>query len=169
MVSSLTSSRPSRRTSAEPTMPRWPATKTVLPSRSNGVFAIGHLTPCDCQIARHHFLDQLIKTGLRFPAKLLPRLAGIADQKIDFGGAEIGRIDANQYLAGLPVGAGLLDALAAPLDAAADLGECQFDEFAHRTGLAGRQHEIAGLGRLQDHVHALDIVLGVAPIAFGVE
>ena len=36
-VSSSTSSRASRRTSAEPTMPRWPATKTVLPFSSNGM------------------------------------------------------------------------------------------------------------------------------------
>ena len=95
-VSSSTSSRASRRTSAAPTMPRCPATKTVLPFSSNGVLAIGDLPPRDREIARHHLLDQLGKARLRLPAELLARLAGVADQFVDFGRAEIGRIDANQ-------------------------------------------------------------------------
>src|SRR5580704_8157987 len=168
-VKSSTSSCANRRISAEPTMPRWPATKTVLPFSSNGVFAIGHLTPRDRKIARHHFTDHLRKTRLRFPAEFLARLAGVADQEIDFGRAEIGRIDADQCLAGFAVDAGLIDALAAPFDAAAHFGESQFDEFAHRAGLSRRQHEILGLVGLQDHVHALDIVPGMAPIALGRE
>src|SRR6202035_3069157 len=168
-VKSSTSSCANRRISAEPTMPRWPATKTVLPFSSNGVFAIGHLTPRDRKIARHHFTDHLRKARLRFPAEFLARLAGVADQKIDFGRPEIGRIDADQGLAGFAVDAGLIDPLAAPLDAAAHFRESQLDEFAHRAGLPGRQHEILGLVGLQDHVHALDIVPRMAPIALGRE
>src|SRR3984957_19384003 len=133
-VSSSTFSRASLRTSAAPTIPRCPATKTVLPFSSNGVLAIGDLPPGNRKVARHHFLDQLRKTRLWLPAELLARLAGVADQFIDFGGAEIYGIDANQRLAGLLFDAGFLDTLAAPLDAAADLGECKFDEFAHRAG-----------------------------------
>ena len=38
---------------------------------------------------------------LGLPAELLARLAGVADQKIDFGRPEIDRIDANEGLAGL--------------------------------------------------------------------
>src|SRR5438552_16680977 len=90
-VSSSTFSSASRRTSAAPTMPRWPATKTVLPASSNGVLTIGNLSPGLEQIARHHFLDQLRERGPGFPAELLARLAGIADQEIDLGGTEIGR------------------------------------------------------------------------------
>src|ERR1700687_5502762 len=165
-VSSSTFSRASLRTSAAPTIPRCPATKTVLPFSSNGVLATGNLPPGYHKIARHHFLDELLKARLGLPAQLLPRLAGVADQLIDFGGAEIGRIDANDGLAGFPVDAGFLDTLAAPLDAAADLRECQFDELAHRAGLAGRQHKIVRLLRLQYPVHALDIIPGVAPVAF---
>jgi hypothetical protein len=50
---------------------------------------------------------------------------------------------------GLPLPQTTTFFLAAPFDAAADLGECQFDEFTHRTGLAGSQHEIVGLICLQ--------------------
>src|ERR1700687_1399871 len=165
-VSSSTFSWASLRTSAAPTIPRCPATKTVLPFSSNGVLAIGNLPPGNRKIARHHFPDELREARLRLPAQLLPRLAGVADQLIDFGGAEIGRIDTNHGRAGFPVDAGFLDPLAAPLDAAVDLRECQFDEFAHRAGLACSQHKIVGRISLQYPVHALDIIPGVAPVAF---
>src|ERR1700736_1786724 len=98
-VSSSTSSCASLRSSAAPTMPRCPATKTVLPFSSNGVFAIGNLPPGNRQIARHHFLNQLGKARLRLPAELLTRLGGVADQLIDLGRAEIRRIDADNGLA----------------------------------------------------------------------
>src|SRR3984957_3638862 len=84
-VSSSTSSCASLRSSAAPTMPRCPATRTVLPFSSNGVFAIGNLPPGNRQIARHHFLNQLGKARLRLPAELLTRLGGVADQLIDLG------------------------------------------------------------------------------------
>src|ERR1700758_1533879 len=130
-------------------MPRWPATNTVLPFSSNGVLAIGNLAPGDLEIARHHLLDQLGKAALRLPAEFLARLAGVADQEVNLGRAEICRIDTHHGLAGLAIGAGLLDPLAAPLNTAADLGERKLDEFAHRARLARRQHEIIGRIRLQ--------------------
>src|ERR1700693_4579252 len=138
-VSSSTFSLASRRTSAPPTMPLCPATKTVLPSSSNGVLAIGDLPPRNREISRHHLLDQLREARLRFPAELIARLAGVADQKIDFGGTEIHGIDAPNGLAGCCVDAGFLDALAAPFDAAANLREGEFDKLAHRAGLARRE------------------------------
>src|SRR3981081_3702122 len=129
-VSSSTSSCASLRASAAPTMPRCPATKTVLPFSSNGVFAIGNLPPGNRKIARHHFLDELRKARLRLPAELLARLAGVTDQRVDFCGTEIRRIDANDGPAGFSVDAGFFDTLAAPFDAAADLRECKLDRFA---------------------------------------
>src|ERR1700683_1266092 len=77
-VRSSTPSVASRRTSAPPTIPLWPATKTRLPLSSNGVLAIGHLTPGDCKIAGHHLLDEVGEARLRLPAELLVRLAGVA-------------------------------------------------------------------------------------------
>src|ERR1700739_4454565 len=115
-VSSSTFSRASRRTSAPPTIPLCPATKTVLPSSSNGVLAIGALPPRNREVSRHHLLDQFRKTRLRLPAELLVRLAGVADQKIDFRGTEIHGIDTHHGLAGFCVDAGLIDALAAPFE-----------------------------------------------------
>src|ERR1700722_6349520 len=168
-VSSSTFSRASRRTSAPPTIPLCPATKTVLPFSSNGVLAIGDLPPRNREISCHHLLDQLREAGFRLPAELLTRLAGVADQKIDFGGTEIYGIDAHHGLAGFCVDAGLVAALAAPFDSAANFRERQFDKLAHRAGLARCQPEIVGLLPLQDHVHALDIILGMAPVAFGLE
>src|SRR5712664_1800212 len=154
---------------APPTMPPCPATKAVLPLSSNGVFAIGDLPLRDRKIARHHFLDELRETRLRYPAELFARLAGVADQEIDFGRTKIRRVDANQRLAGRLVDAGFLDAPAAPFDAAANLGKGKCDEFAHRAGFTGRQHEIVGLVRLQYLVHALDVVPGMAPVALCLE
>src|SRR5438552_3596971 len=122
-VNSSTFSRASRRTSAEPTMPRCPATTTVLPFRSKGVPATGNLPFGDLEVAGHHFADQLGERRLRLPAEFLARLAGIADQEIHFGRAEINRIDAHQCFAGFLVDAGFLHALAAPFDLAADFGE----------------------------------------------
>src|ERR1700733_8138363 len=98
MVSSSTFSCASRRTSADPTIPPCPATKTVLPFSSNGALAIGDLLPGNRKIAIHHLLDQLREAGLRFPAELFAGLAGVPDQQVDFGGAEIHRIDANPGL-----------------------------------------------------------------------
>ena len=121
------------------------------------------------EIACDHFLDQLGKRRPGLPAELLARLAGVADQKIDFGRPEVHRIDVDHGLAGCFVDAGLVDAVAAPFDAAADFGKRERDEFAHRTGLAGRQHEIVGRIRLQYPVHALDIVPSVSPVALGIE
>src|SRR6202008_341358 len=65
--------------------------------------------------------------------------------------------------------AGFLDTLAAPLDTAAYFGKRDLDEFAHRAGFTGRQHEIVRRVHLQYPVHALDIVPGVAPIALRLE
>ncbi len=69
----------------------------------------------------------------------------------------------------LAVDAGLVDALAAPLDAPPDLRKAKLDDLAHRVRLAGRQHEIVGRVGLQDPVHALDIVARMAPVALGLE
>src|SRR5713226_1724488 len=168
-VSSSTFSRSSRRTSALPTIPPCPATKTVLPFSSNGILAIGDLPPRDCEIARHHFLDELRETRLRLPAEFFACLGGVADQEIDFGRAKILGIDSNHGLARLLVDTGFLDTLAAPLDDAADFRERDLDEFANRAGLAGGEHEVVGRVHLQYPVHALDIIPGVAPVALCLE
>ncbi len=103
------------------------------------------------------------------PAQDLLRLAGIAQQQVDLGRAEIPGIDLDQQLAGLGVHAFFFDILAAPGDLASGFGEGEFDEFAHRMGLAGGEHVIIRLVLLQNQPHALYIIAGITPIALGVE
>src|SRR6266536_2971504 len=94
-VSGSTFSRTSRRIRADPTIPRWPATKTRLPSNSNGILAIGNLPFGHQEVRCHHFLDELGERGLRRPAQFFARLAGIADQQIDLGRAEVYGVNAH--------------------------------------------------------------------------
>src|SRR6266545_3275319 len=150
-------------------MPLCPATKTVLPFSSNGVLAIGYLPPCDFKVTGDHLLDELGERRLRLPAQLLPRLAGITYQKLDFGRPEIHGIDEPDGLAGFLVDAGLVVPLAAPFDGAAHFRKRQLDEFAYRAGLACRQHEFVGFIDLQDPVHAFDVIPRMAPVALGLE
>ena len=62
------------------------------------------------------------------------------------------------------------DTLAAPFDATAHFGKCAVLQIrGHRGRFAGGQHKIVGSFGLQDHVHALDIVPRMAPVALGFE
>ena len=154
-------------------MPRWPATQTRLALQlKRSAIAIAPTSRfAACQIARHHFASRARRSSSSASSRASARaLAGIADQEIDLGRAEIARIDLDQrscrMSASTPISS---HALAAPVDLAADLGEGQLDEVAHRMRLAGRQHVIVGLVLLQHPPHALDIVAGMAPVALGIE
>jgi hypothetical protein len=74
-----------------------------------------------------------------------------------------------QRLVRLGIHPDLFDAVAAPFDAAPDMGECALNELAHRVGFAGGKHVIVGLGLLQHQPHAFHIVARMAPIALSVE
>src|SRR5262249_13897256 len=160
-VRSSQPSRTSRRSSAPPTMPRWPATKIRLPASWKGsataegaLMLLSHAH----QIGSHHLPDKVLEAGLVAPAELGPGLGRVAMQIVDLGRAEIARIDRDQDLAALGVDALLLGAGAAPGDLAADLGEGDLDELAHGMGLAGGDDIVLGLVLLQDQPHRLDIV-----------
>src|SRR5580704_1118857 len=168
---------------AEPTMPRWPATKTRRPRRANSgavaalAVAPGSvaaamallLEPNRLEVGFHHVLHQLPERHAMPPAELIVRLARVADQSLDFGRPEIARIDLDEHMAGFLIQSLLIDALAFPDDGAADAGERLFDELAHRMRFAGGEHEIVGLVLLHDPPHAFDVIAGVAPIAPGIE
>ena len=121
------------------------------------------------QIALHHFGDQRLESGLVAPAQHLVRLARIADQQIDLGGAKIAGINRHQQSAGLGVMALFVRALAAPGQRHADLGEGRFGELADRMGLAGGQDIIVALRLLQHQPHAAGVFARMAPVALGVE
>src|SRR5262245_36170360 len=78
-----------------------------------------------------HVGHQGIKAYLVPPAELGARLAGVAEQRINLGGAEIAWIDLDERLAGRLVDALLVDAVPTPFHLAADMAECLLDELAH--------------------------------------
>src|SRR5579862_8124305 len=122
---------------AEPTMPRWPATKTRRPRRSNSgacaavAVAPGSvaaamallLEPDRLEIGLHHVSHQFVERHAMPPAELVVRLARIADQGVDFGGAKIARIDFDEHMPGFLIQSLLVGAGAFPDDGAADAGE----------------------------------------------
>ena len=79
-------------------------------------------------------------------------LRRVADQVLDLGRAQEARVDAHVLLGVEP-----------------DVREGDVDELAHRVRLAGGDHVVVGLVLLEHQPHRLDVVLGVAPVALGVE
>src|SRR5690242_12988195 len=127
----VTTSQPvpaSRRSSAEPTQTRRPA------SRNGSVAGVtaALLAVDGGQVGLDHLGDQCCEAGGVAPAQLRRRLARIAEQEIDLGRPEIARIDAHQGVAAGGVEAPLLDALALPDQPPLDLAEGELDELAHR-------------------------------------
>ncbi len=120
------------------------------------------------EIRMHHFRHQLLKTNAGTPTQLAPRLAGIAEQGFDLGGTEVARINGDHALAGAIMGF-FLDTLPAPGQRDAQFSRCRADEIAHTVLHAGGDDEVLGLVLLQHQPLHLDVIAGVAPIAFGVE
>src|SRR5712671_6076236 len=98
---------PSRRTIAEPAMPRWPATNTRLPLKSNALAARLSTLLCSMEdtggLARNSFNiggDHLGHQGFKrdgvVPAQFSVRLGRVANQKINLGGSEIAWINLHQ-------------------------------------------------------------------------
>ena len=131
------------------------------------------------QVLAHHLGHQFVEADLRRPAQLVLGLAGVAQQGLDFGGAEVARVDGDDAAAPLSPalslgGRGrnevalLVDALAFPADCHAELLGGGVDEVPDRVLDAGGDDEVLGLLLLQHQPLHLDVVLGVAPVALGV-
>src|SRR5262249_37013888 len=116
-----------------------------------------------------HLYDQSVKACLMFPAEDPSALARVTNKRIDFGRAEITRVDLDEHPAGRLLEAFLLEAAAAPDDRPADVGKSLLDEFAHRMGFTGCKHVVIGLVLLQDQPHPLDEVTRMPPVARGIE
>src|SRR5712692_4607779 len=171
----------SARTIAEPTMPRWPATKSLraftgeAPRRSLVVVVCGEsmllhelVALGGFEVLAHHLGDELLEAYLRRPAELRARLARIAEERLDFGRPEVARIDRHDAAARRVV-ALLAHAPAAPLERQPDLARRRVHEVAHAVLLAGGDDEVLGLLLLQDQPHHLDEVARMAPVALRVE
>src|SRR5579859_1640418 len=173
--------RSSARTIAEPTIPEWPATKTLPAFKGKPAWrsllvvvvggeamllhelvALGRL-----EVLAHHLGDELGEADARRPAELRARLAGVAQQARDLRRPEIPRVHRDDAA---PVREPLLvHALAAPLDGKPDLARRRVHEIAHAVLLARGDDEVVGLLLLQDHPHHLDEIARVAPVALRVE
>src|SRR5690606_20087152 len=103
------------------------------------------------------------------PAEIGARLRRIAEQDVDLGRTEIRWIDRDQYVAGAPAIALLVDAPAVPGDRPPDAIECELHEFAHRMWFAGGEHVVVRRVLLEDHPHTFDIVARMTPVAPRVE
>src|SRR5690554_4368774 len=163
----------SRRATAAPTMPRWPATQTRLPASGNTTSAVPVIAPGlarhRLEVGPHHLGDQLRKPDPRRPAERRPRLARVAEQQVDLGRPEVAQVDRDQRLAGRRVEPDLVDPRPPPDDPPADHREGGLDELAHRARLAGRQHVVVRGVLLEDPPHPLGVVARVPPVAPGVE
>src|SRR5262249_55312159 len=127
------------------------------------------LVPDDAHIRFHHFYHQLIEACPVVPAKVDSRLAWITNQSIHFGRAEITRVDFHEHFPSRFIEAFLLDAVSAPDDRSADVGESLFNEFAHRMCFTGCKHVVVRFLLLEDQPHPLYKITRVSPIARGVK
>ena len=122
-----------------------------------------------------HDLHQLLKGGrIGVPAEFGAGLRRVAPEVDNVGGAvEVGG-DLDEGLADKVVGAADADALlvlgfALPLEFDADIVEGELGKLADAVLHARGDDEVLGLAGLEDEPHTLDVVLGVAPVAEGVE
>ena len=119
----------------------------------------------------HQFLEG---SGIGVPAEFGAGLRRVAPKVDDVGGAvEVGG-DFDEGLADEVVGAAGADALLVlaatlPLEFDADIVEGEVGKLADAVLYARGDDVVLGLARLEDEPHTLDVVLGVAPVAEGVE
>ena len=117
-----------------------------------------------------HDFDQIIEGRLAgIPAEERLGLGGVAEELFHLGRTEEARVDFNQHLTRGGVDAFLVDAFAFPTQLDADMPECQRAELTHGVVLARGDDEVLRLLLLQDEPHALHVILGIAPVAEGVE
>ena len=129
------------------------------------------ITLCGFEVFAHHFGHEFLKGSLGRPAQLNLGLGRVAQQGFDFGGAEIAWVHGDDELVALgsfPV-AFLVHAFAFPTDGHAQFLGGGVDEVAHAVLHAGGDDEIFGLRLLQHEPLHFNVVLGVAPIALGVQ
>src|SRR5690606_11807631 len=104
-----------------------------------------------------HLADQLFEGGRRHPAELLSGLGRVAQQRLDFGRAEIAWIDPDDHVARFQVDAipaacdpsDLVDSFTFPGKLDAELASTRLDEVPYRVLHPGRDHEVLGLVLLQ--------------------
>src|SRR5919199_2585427 len=99
-----------------------------------------------------HEADQLLEARPRLPAEHPLGLLAVADQVVDLGGS-LERLVHHDVI----------------VDPHPGLVEGDVHALTNRVGLAGGDHEVLGVVLLEHEPHGLDVVLGIAPVALGVE
>ena len=118
----------------------------------------------------HHNPHQFLEAGLpRIPAQQGLGLGGVAQELFHLGRAEIFGVYLYQHPACAGVDTFFMDAFTFPTQVDAGLLEGQGAELADGVHLARGDDEVLGSGVLQDEPHALYVVLGIAPVAAGVQ
>ena len=121
-------------------------------------------------VVLHHDFDEFFEAGLvGVPAEGVLGFAGVAQQLVHLGGAEVLGVDFHEGFARLRIDAFLVHAVALPFQFDACLAERQGAELAHCVVLACGYDVVVRFRLLQHEPHTLYIVFGVAPVAQGVE
>ena len=116
----------SRRMIAEPTMPRWPATKTrafsspgssLLMVIEDGIaFACDEGIPlCKSQVGLHHLGDKSLDGCACRPPEFLPCLGRITEKRVNLRGPVVAWINPHDHVTGLRAGYALLVAATRPI------------------------------------------------------
>lgn len=80
-------------------------------------------------VSIHHEVNERLERSGRRPAQELARLGGVAEQEVDLGGPEVGRVDFDPLDAGGRIHANFVDALSLPDQLDAGAGKGQFCEL----------------------------------------
>src|SRR6266480_1146167 len=110
------------------------------------------LEPGSGEIVLEHLPDHFLEGDLGAPAQPGPGLAGVASQVGDLRRTEVRLVDLDVVL---------------PVET--DQPEGELHELADRPLDTGGDDVIIGFVLLQHHPHRLDVILGVAPVALGIE
>src|SRR5258706_6016202 len=120
----------------------------------------------------HIFLDhwphEFLEFHFRSPAQPLMGLAGVAQERLDLGGAEVAGVDLDQHSTALLLDADLVDSSSLPGNLQVDMRKRVLDKFAHRMRFARSKDKIVRLGLLKHQPHSSCIFLAGPPIAIRV-
>jgi len=111
------------------------------------LFALGEF-----EVGFDHHSGELFEFDLGLPIEEFFGLGAVAEEEVDFGGAEIAGVGFDVFF---------------PVEA--EEGEAFFDPLADGVGFAGGDDEVLGFFLLEHEVHGFDVITCEAPVAFGVE
>src|SRR5665213_1231455 len=123
---------------------------------------------CGFEIRSDHLFDKLIEGGARRPAEFALGLGRVAQQSFNLGGAEIAGVYGYDYVSLLVRGL-LVYAASLPGQVQLEQFGAALDELADAILLASGYDEVLRLLLLEHEPLHLDVVAGVAPVAFRVE